>query len=69
MFNNLITWFIKNKEWILSGIGTVSLFTILGFIFKKYQSTSSQTIKSGNNSTNIQAGNDVNLAIKTKRNQ
>lgn len=59
-----LEWIINNKEWLFSGIG-ISIISILFLTFKK---KSSQTIKYGKDSTNIQAdkvtiNNNVDFAL------
>lgn len=62
-------WIIKNAKWIFDGIGGVIFTVIVGLIFKsKSRKSKSQSIKSGNNSTNIQSGNDINIKIGGKSN-
>lgn len=53
-------WVLKNKEWLFSGIGVV-VVSWVGGIFKKTKASSTQTIRAGNNSTNVQAGSDVSI--------
>lgn len=65
---SLIQWIIANKEWVFSGIG-LSLLTILIGFFKKKRLIN-QSKKNGNNSTNIQAGQNIrikNELSKTKK--
>ncbi|MCP5250452.1 MAG: hypothetical protein R3E36_12370 [Nitrosomonas sp.] len=62
-----VAWVIKNKDWLFSGAGVVVVVWMLRFIFKKTFESSSQTIHSGNSSTNIQAGRDVNIRTKRKK--
>lgn len=60
-------WITENK--VFSGIGGTLLTLlagVLGYLFKKKsKSEPSQSIKSGDNSNNIQ-GNDVNVTIGDK---
>ncbi|MBM7835700.1 hypothetical protein [Clostridium sardiniense] len=57
-------WIIENKEWLFSGIGVTILVAIIGiFIKKRVDGKIVQTINSGNNSTNIQGGENVNIKI------
>lgn len=66
MVNNL-KWIMENADWLFSGLG-VTILTALGGIFvkKKLDNKNSQTINSGNNSTNIQGGGNVNVNIGGK---
>ncbi|AOY53363.1 hypothetical protein [Clostridium perfringens] len=62
-------WIIENKEWLFSGIGVTILVAIAGlFIRNKRDGKNVQTIKSGDNSTNIQGGEKVNINIGGKDN-
>lgn len=58
-------WIVENK--VLSGIGGTVLTLLAGgiaYLFKKKSKDEpSQTINSGDNSNNIQGGNDVNVTI------
>lgn len=56
-----MTWVAENWEVIFGGVGTAVVVAVLGVILKKRkpaQDASSQTIESGDNSTNIQVGRD-----------
>ena len=53
----MINWFIENKEWVFSGIGVA----IISWFFIKKHMNQKQVQKSGNNSINIQAGNNLNI--------
>lgn len=61
-----IVWVIDNKEWLFSGAGVAAVIGIGGLIFKKRNASPTQTIRSGNNSINIQANRDVNMGTKKK---
>lgn len=56
-------WIIENKEWIFSGIGVFILGIIINILRKKSNKTT-QRQKSGNNSTNIQIGGNVEINKK-----
>lgn len=60
----LINWICTNKEWVFSGLG-VSVILLIFSIFKK--SNSAQRQKSGDNSTNYQAGGDINIGGKNDK--
>ena len=62
----LIACVFKNKEWLFSGIGVAVGAWLVRLIFNKTSASSLQTLRSGNSSTNIQAGRDVNLRTKIK---
>ena len=62
------TWIVDNKEWLFSGIGVVVIAWIGRIIYRKRQAHSSQNIRSGDKSTSIQAGRDVQINIESKRN-
>jgi len=57
-------WIIDNKEWIFSGIGVFVLGLIITVVRKKNSKKISQKQKSGNNSTNIQVGGNVEINKK-----
>lgn len=60
-------WIIENSDWIFSGIGVTIILIIGGLFFKKkLDNKNVQTINSGNNSTNIQGGKNVNVNIGGK---
>ncbi len=64
---NNLKWIIENADWIFDGIGVTILVGVAGlFIKKKVDSKNIQTINSGNNSTNIQGGKDININIGGK---
>lgn len=58
---------MENKEWLFSGLG-ISVLGIVGYFLKrnKGKDKSNQTITSGNDSTNIQGGNNVKVKIGGK---
>lgn len=62
----IVDWIIKNKNWLFSGVGGVVVVWMLRLIFKKTFASSTQTIRSGDSSTNVQAGRDVNIGVKKK---
>jgi len=61
-----ITWIINNKEWLFSGAGLAILIWIYRLIIKKNKALFSQKIRAGASSANVQAGRDINIAIKKK---
>ena len=65
---NILAWIIDNKEWLFSGVGIVIFGGLMRFIFKKTSFSSSQSIRSGENSINLQAGRNLNIGSKNKRN-
>ena len=52
-------WFLNNVQWIFSGIGVFALGLLLKFVCGRRKGRS-QSIKSGDHSTNIQIGGDAN---------
>ncbi|WP_199179219.1 hypothetical protein [Enterovibrio norvegicus] len=51
-------WLVNNAHWVFSGVGV----PILGYLFlRKKDSGLKQIQKSGKNSKNYQAGNDINI--------
>jgi len=59
-------WLINNKEWFFSGGGIVLVSWIGRILFIRMQDSSTQTIRSGDNSKNVQAGRDVYIGTKKK---
>jgi len=60
MLDAIIQYVTDNKEWIFSGAGVAMAVAVAGFFVRK-KSGINQSIKSGSNSTNIQAGQDVQI--------
>lgn len=62
-----LEWIIENKEWLFSGLG-LSIVGIIGYFLKrnKENNKNSQTITSGDDSTNIQGGKNVKVEIGSK---
>lgn len=58
-------WLIENKEWLFSGVLIVLPLTLIGWFVGKRILAISQQQKGGHNSTNIQAGGDVNIGRGT----
>jgi len=56
-----------HKEWLFSGIGVFILGSLVNF-FRKKNDSSTQIIRSGNASINIQAGRDIDLGINKNSN-
>lgn len=65
---DFVAWVIDNKQWLFSGAGLVVVAWMGRLIFKKRYASSTQSIRSGDSSTNVQAGRDVNIATKKKEN-
>lgn len=63
---DFVAWVIDNKEWLFSGAGLVVVAWVGRLIFKKTYTPSTQTIRSGDSSINVQGGRDVNIATKKK---
>jgi len=64
-----MTFLAENKDWLFSGIG-IAVITLIGrFFFKKRQATSTQSIRAGDGSTNIQSGGDVKITIDKRTNR
>jgi hypothetical protein len=63
-----VAWVIDNKQWLFSGVGLVVVAWVGRLIFKKRYASSTQTIRSADSSTNVQAGRDVNIGTKKKGN-
>lgn len=52
-------WINNNKDWLFSGIAVAIPLAIIGWIFSANKNK--QVQKSGNNSTNIQVGGNINV--------
>lgn len=63
-----VAWVIDNKQWLFSGVGLVVVAWVGRLIFKKRYASSTQIIRSGDSSTNVQVGRDVNIGTKKKGN-
>lgn len=57
---------LENKEWLFSGLGIFILGLLGRYYFKTRQLTTSQTLKSGKNSNNFQAGRNINIQKNPK---
>lgn len=53
-------WIITNKDWIFSGAGVFIISLIIG-LFSKKAISRKQIQKSGKNSTNYQAGENITI--------
>ncbi|MFK4330016.1 hypothetical protein ABH955_000668 [Bacillus sp. RC240] len=63
----MFDWLNQNKEWFFSGIGVLGISVIGGILFKKAKDGKRhQSIHSGDNSTNIQGGKNVNVTLGEK---
>jgi hypothetical protein len=58
-----VTWIIENREWVFSGIGVLAITALVG-LFRKNTNGKQvrQSIKSGNNSINIQGSRGVRVS-------
>ena len=65
---DFFSWVINNIEWLFSGVGLVVVAWVVRLVFKRAYASSTQTIRSGDSSTNVQAGRDVKLATKKNGN-
>jgi len=67
VIGEITAWVVDNVGLLLSGAGVV-LALISLFIFNKRRKSYTQTIRSGDSSTNMQAGRDINVGTrKTKK--
>jgi hypothetical protein len=62
--DDFIAWVVNERKWLFSGVGVVVLSFVANLIIKKIRSSTSQTIRTGNHSTNIQAGQNARVEIK-----
>ena len=56
----MLHWVLENKEWLFSGAGIFVFSLLVGLVLKKKMGFK-QYQKSGKNSTNYQAGGDINI--------
>jgi hypothetical protein len=56
----IINWLDANKQWIFSGIGVAIIAFIIRLICNRRQ-TKKQIQQSGDNSINIQVGDNLNI--------
>jgi hypothetical protein len=64
----MMDWIWQNREWIFSGVGAALIGVLLGWMKRKRDTSGTvQSQHSGRNSTNIQAGRDVNIGGKHGR--
>lgn len=66
LFDAFIHLVLNNKEWLFSGVGVLAISWVGRHFYKQRQTTSSQKILSGNNSTNLQSGRDINFGTRKK---
>ena len=58
----IICWVLENKQWLFSGVGGAIVLLLIGHVINKsIQPKLTQNIQTGHNSTNIQAGRDINI--------
>jgi hypothetical protein len=60
--NEVFEYIINNKEWIFSGLGVA----VISWVFLRKSSSKKMTQRSGDNSTNIQVGGNINMSDKGK---
>jgi hypothetical protein len=63
--SDALAWVIDNKEWIFGGIG-VAVVTGVIALLRRRQNGVTQKQTSGANSTNVQAGRDINVGRKVR---
>lgn len=56
-------WIYGNREWLFSGAGVVVFACIGRLLFRRLSTSSTQSIWSGDNSTNLQAGRDASMTV------
>lgn len=57
---DIIKWFLENKEWVFSGIAIAIPIAIVTWLLSR-RSSLKQTQKGGNQSINIQVGQDLKI--------
>lgn len=71
LLDDICIWMNENKEWFFSGAGLAILsagFWLLGRVFKKRSRSLTQSIRSGDSSSNTQAGRDINFSQHNSKN-
>jgi hypothetical protein len=63
--SDALAWVIDNKEWIFGGVG-VAVVTGVIALLRRRQNGVTQKQTSGANSTNVQAGRDINVGRKVR---
>lgn len=66
LLDEVNAWVVDNKEWLFSGVGVMLLAWVGRIILKRVQAEPSQTIRSGEGSTNIQSGRDAIIGATKK---
>ena len=65
--DELMQWLGVNKVWLFSGSG-IAILTLIGrTMIRGKKSASSQEIRSGSNSRNVQAGRDIRIKSNWKK--
>jgi len=57
----VLDWIVLNKTWLFSGIAVAVPIALAGWLLSRRSNTRVQKQRSGKQSVNIQAGEDVNL--------
>jgi len=60
-------WILDNKEWLFSGAGLVLVVWIGRLTFRRRKANTSQKIRSGKDSVNIQVGHNMNVRSEETR--
>lgn len=68
MYKKCISLLIDNKEWLFSGAVFIVLGWIGRLIIKRRSTSHTQSIQSGDKSTNVQAGGNITIRTKKIRN-
>ncbi|MET4000604.1 hypothetical protein [Marinobacterium sp. MBR-109] len=61
---DIIRWIVDNKEWLFSGAGVAVLVWLGNMLRKNNVTSSTQKIRTGEKSTNYQAGRDIHIGNK-----
>lgn len=64
----ILNWVNSNKEWLFSGIGVAVIVALIS-LFVKHPRSKKQIQKSGNDSVNIQVGDNLNLYAKESKDE
>lgn len=68
----MIEWLLQNKEWFFSGIGALLVSLVVAlctwlFRKKRHNGTTRQRLNSGDYSSPMQAGRDINISMATNQ--
>jgi hypothetical protein len=63
MWDSLINWVDANHQWVFSGVGVAVVGAVWNFFRRKSTNARTTSLKSGRNSTNLNAGGNITLNV------